>query len=530
MSPAVAVVAPDVRARLERLTRLPHVTFIAGLTFDPAGGFRLILPDGAHTSTIARLQEEIEARPGDPTLLLRLARLWNEQGDRAAAERALNRAAELYRRQGVEESTDPDLLTGYGEIRLALGQPREAEHWLRRAVQADPEQALARAALARALSARALFECVPSLAGLPPTDWASVLFSDRTPVHPEASHFAEARQQMNEAVGLTEEAVQRAGDRAETHRARAVVRTNRRLLEELLARSEAPAPRRAPLARALCHPDIQEALLRAAESTPDSPTAWGVLALHTTLASACAEGDCRSDAWLGRDLWNRLPDTARGTVQVALNRLEHLGQLDNPVPASAALGIRGLLQFLVLGDTAGGVSSLRRATALDPDNGQAWETLNFALAFSEQHEALLEVCRRRVEHRDTARNRLLLAKALERLRRFDDLLEETLLAQQLHPEDLWANLTLGAALLRVEPTAAARARALQALSKAGRLAGDRPDPELAVELLYQRGLWFALEGQAKTARQQFVRLLELAPGHPEATEALRLLDQWSRAD
>jgi TolA-binding protein len=57
------------------------------------------------------------------------------------------------------------------------------------------------------------------------------------------------------------------------------------------------------------------------------------------------------------------------------------------------------------------------------------------------------------------------------------------------------------------------------------LGGDAPPEEVAIELLYQRGLYFGLSGQHAVARAEFRRLLERVPGHPEATEAVEALEQ-----
>jgi tetratricopeptide (TPR) repeat protein len=216
-------------------------------------------------------------------------------------------------------------------------------------------------------------------------------------------------------------------------------------------------------------------------------------------------------------------------VRAALTELERVGQDAEPARASAALGVAGLLQFFLLGDDAGGLGSLRRAVALDPDNEGAWEALTFALAFAREYDELLQVSRQRVAHHDSPRNRLLLAKALEKNQQLDAMRLEAELLQARYSEDPLANLTLAAALLKVDRSETGRARALQHLGRASRRTGEKPPPELAVELLYQRGLWFALEGQIERARTQFRGVLELAPGHPDAATALHLLEQLGEA-
>ncbi len=518
-----AAVPTSARARLEQLTRLPQISFQTGLDFHPVRGHTLILPRRVPARVLEDLGRRLKESPDNPALYAELADHFNRTGDRRAREGFLARAAELYRQQGAEDSADPERLTAHAEVLRELGRLDEAERLLRRAVRAAPDHWRPHARLALLLSSRALglVQPVPP-AGSADSGLESLLNDPADP--PESARAEQARRLLAEALAAADRAVELGSDQAGAHRARATVRTNHRWLEARL--NPRPAPDEpAPLLRAVFHPDALPDLRRAVELAPEDPEALGSLALLEVVTSTTRPLTTTLGDLLNRELWPTLPDSTRARVRDALTELERLGQDAEPAHASAALGVAGLLQFFLLGDDAGGLSSLRRAVALDPDNEGAWEALTFALAFAREYDELLRVCRQRVEHHDSPRNRLLLTKALEKTRQLEAMRLEAELLQARYSEDPLAHLTLAAALLKVDHSETGRARALQHLGRASRRAGDKPPPELAVELLYQRGLWFALEGQIERARTQFRGVLELAPGHPDAAAALSLLEQ-----
>lgn len=520
-----AAVPASGRARIEQLTRLPQVSFTTGLSFHPIRGYTLMTAEGAQVRDIEELRRRLVGNASDAPLYAQLADRLAELGEGRLSDQALARAAELYRQQGAEDSQDADLVAGYAKVLQTQGRAAEAERLLRQAVQSAPDRWRPQALLAQVLAGTALRTIIPSEPGNPEMSWADSLLTGGAGFKPEPAAAEQARRLLAEALALADRAVQAGPDQAEAYTARAVVRASQRLLDTILAPADPAGEHRPRLSQALFHPQTLPDLRRAAELSAEDPQAWGCVAWLEVLAAACQLGDCAPEALLRRELWAVLPDHTRAAVRAVLARLERLGQDAEPRRASSALAVAGLLQFFLVGDVSGGQASLRRAVALDPSNGNAWETLTFALAFSRQFDALLEVCRQRIEHRDTPRNRLLLAKALEKNQQLDALLKEAETTQRQHPENLLANLTLGAALLKVDRTDLGRARALQYLAKATRLAGDKPPAELAAELLFQRGLWLALDGQIEKAREQFRRLLEIAPGHEEAMEALKAIEQ-----
>ncbi len=526
---ALAAVPTSARARLEQLTRLPQVGFGAGVEFHPLWGYRLVNPGTGSPRQIESLGRRLQENPGEVSLYVQLADLLAGTGNRRAGEALLARAAELSQRQGAEDTADAERLTAYAEVLLRLGRWDEAERTLRQAVQAAPEGWRPSAHLARLLSARALGQVWSAVAD-PRAGFGSEALQRGDfsgPVEPVAAEAA--RRLMTEAQTLAERAVSLGPEQAEAYRGRATVRANQRLLEARLTR-RGPENDPPPYLEAIFRSEALTDLRRAAALEPDAPEAHGCRALVEAIVGAGPPIAAGLNDLLNRRLWSALPEESRAAVRAALGQLERLGQSPDPRPASAALGTAGLVQFFLVEDTAGGLASLRRAVALDPDNDPAWEALTFALAFSREYAELLTVCRGRLEHRDTPRARLLLAKALEKNGQLEAMVAEAGELQRRFSQDALAHLTLAAALLKTDHSELGLARAQQHLGRAARLAGDRPAPELAVELLFQRGLWFALAGQLEQARTQFRGVLELVPEHPEASEALSLLDQFGAAE
>lgn len=523
--PATAAVPASTPERLQALTRLPQVAFTSGLNFDLARGYALVLAEGSQAREVELIQRELVGTAADAPRLARLARLFRELGQGALAAQTLARSVALYREQGAGESRDVTLLAGYADALQERGQREEAERVWRRAVQEAPADWRARAGLARLLVLLAMQSLVtPGQRG---AELPSLLeaMAGSGAERPGSAARETARRFMAEARAAAERAVEVTTNEPGPFLARGAVQTSQRFLEVVLGNPGTGEDAILRANAAIFHPEALPDLRQAARLAPRDVEAWGTLAMVEVLAEGFQRGVRSPEELFTRELWPTLPEGSRAAVRECLTRLEAIGQGDDPRPASAALGIQGLLQSFVLRDLAGGVQSLRQATGLDPANGNAWETLTFALAYSRQYPPMIAVCADRLKQRDTVRNRVLLAKAYERNDRLDAMLEEASAAQRRYPENLLANLTLGAALLRADRSEAGRARALQCLARATRLGGDAPPEEVATELCYQRGLYFGLSGQHAVARAEFRRLLERVPGHSEATEALGALEQ-----
>ena len=510
--------------RLQQLARLPQLSFNLGLSFTATDGFELLAGAQDPARAIEALRQRLADNPGDASQYARLGRLLATLYENPLSQRAYVQAAELYEQQGAAEGRDVARLVGYAEVLREQGKPDQAGRLLRRAVEVAPTNWLAHGSLARFLAWSAL----KSAAG--PAGTADLFLNPAT-FRPEAAFVEPARRLMDEARAAADRAVALGSRESGAFSGRAVVASLQRVLETLTAPAEAgavdAAERTMAINRAIFQRETLPDLWTAARLAGDDPDAWGCAALCELLAEAFQRGLQQMDALLTGEFWPVMPETTRARVRDAITRLQTLGDSPEPASAAAALTLLGTLQFFVLRDTVGGEASLRRATTVDPGFPGGWEALTFGLVMSKRFEALLEVCQARLKHADNLRNRVLLAKACEKNRQPTAMLAELERAQQRHPDALLANLALGAAWVKTGATEVERARALPFLARATQLAGEAPPREIALEVAFQRGLYFALSGQRSVARTHFRRMLELDPENAEATEALQALDQFA---
>ncbi len=522
--PASAAVPVNARRRLEQLLRLPEARLEVGLQYHPFLGPRLkppVVPPDLDPEELAR---QVAEHPQDPRLLLRWGVYCQLRLQPRTARQALTRAVEAFHQQGIEDAADPDRWLDYAGALRDLGQIAEAERALRRARDLAPEPWRPTLPLARLLSGRAVMTVVAGADPLAP-DLLALPAAAGPDAPPGPDQADRARRWQTEAETLLAAAQPPQAAPAEFYQSRALLAANRRWLEARLGTLESARPGDRRFLLALFHPDPRADLHRAAEQEPEDAAAWGRLALAEALGVGLLAGQPSPAECLRPELWREWPDASRTVLREALHRLDLLAEDPRPRRAALALGLAGLLQFFLVGNRTGGLSALRRAVVLDPANDLAWEVLTFALQELREAAERLAACRQRLAQHDSPRHRLLLARALEQQGQLETMLETAVAAQQRFGDNALANLTLAAAFLRTHRTETGRVLAQVYLSRAARHAGESPPPALAAELHFQRGLWFALSDQPASARREFQQMLELAPRHPEALEALRALDQ-----
>lgn len=513
--------------RLQQLTRLPRFSFNFGLSFRGTEGFELMVGTPDPTRELTALREALTGQTDDAPRFVRLGRVLDGLNEMAMAQRAYARAVELYERQGAADSREIAVLVGYADALRGQNQFAAAERLLRRAVEIAPEDWQPRPALARLLGLTAI-HALASLEGKPAgIDWAQLL-SDPAAVRLNAAGVEEAERRLAEAVQEAERGVKLGPQQADTFLARANVGTARRLASALRALTEAPedepAARIWAVNRAIFHRDALPDLWAAARLSPNNPQAWGCAVLLELMAEGLRQGLRGAEALLADNLWSRLPESSRVTVREALARLESMSEGREPAAAAAALTLLGWFQGFLLNDPTRGEATLRRALVLDAGHSSAWETLTALLVVARRMDALVEVCQARLERADTPHHRLMLVKAYEKAQQVPAMRREAEETQARYPEHFLANLTLAAALLKTGEEAA-RARAVQYLAKATQLAGESPPRDAALELWFQRGLYFGLSGQRAVARTHFRQLLEAGADPEEVREALQALDQ-----
>jgi tetratricopeptide (TPR) repeat protein len=507
------------KERLRRLARLPILSVRFTAALDPMRGFDLTWPRVEAAKQLAEVNQSLRGDASDAARYGRLAALYSELGEAPRSQAALKRALELYRQQGAGESDNGELMAGYGETLRLLGQYDEAQRVLRRAVKAAPKEWKCHAALGRCQASQGLAAVFAEAS--PPA--VSVLPLPLASLKPSSGQLEKAQKLIAEALEAHDRAVILAPDQPEVYVGRASAQGCRGWLQavaRLAGGEELDLPRQ--LAAVFCPAALSD-LEQAARRKPKDARAWGTLAFFEVFAASAAQGRASIEQVFGQQGWSGLPDQARAAVRQAVSRLEELSQSGEAPAAAAALELLGIIQQLFVADKPAAEASLRRAVELDPSRQQAWESLTALLVDSDRAQELLSLCETRLKHQDTARNRLLLAKALERLKQPERLLAQTQAALDRYPEDLNLTLARAAALMQTGddddlPPAS------QLLAKAQRLAQKAPGRDELENLLFLQGLLWGMTGRKDEARAVFNKLLELDKDNTEAQEALQALE------
>ncbi len=239
----------------------------------------------------------------------------------------------------------------------------------------------------------------------------------------------------------------------------------------------------------------------------------------------------------GDSLVDFLPAKSRDFVRWDMDRLEQLTKVpDKSVAAAAAEGLVYVLMITKKPEDMQTairnlfapekkdesrqkiVEYLRLAVRLDPSRERAWDMLTALLAEKGEMEEAAAVARKRLETKDNAHNRLLLAKVYADQGQFAKAAEQLRAGLKSEPKDLDCRLGLAAALLKRED-----ASSLQ-------MAGDELDRDEAqvkadksrgyqTSYLLLRGLHAALDDRPAPAKKYLKQVLQLDKGNTTVWKA-----------
>jgi tetratricopeptide (TPR) repeat protein len=186
-----------------------------------------------------------------------------------------------------------------------------------------------------------------------------------------------------------------------------------------------------------CTPDAVLDLKRAVELCPDdfrmiAATAW--IEWSYTLANLERQPSG------GHPAWDELPDATKRGLHEALGKLETLSHAPDKTQSAGALENLGTLK-LVMNDAQGAKTALRSAVVLEPARENAWGSLLVAAVSSGATPAeLVNISESLIKCNNSARNHLVLAKALVKANRLDDAKKEIQTAEDMEPRNVLTRL------------------------------------------------------------------------------------------
>jgi len=516
----VEAAAPETgKEKLRTLIRLPALHMQAGFGFGSVGGFKLLTERRDFPAEIAALRRQVAAAQADGALQFQLGKLLREAGDAPGAVAAFARAGELHRKRLETQPANGPLLTALAEALAETDKTAEAESKFREALRVAPKEWRGWFSFAAFASDQASVWLVGSLdrklAGV------EQLVAHLAKHRPSPEQVRRSQEWMREAKAAFDRAAELAPGEPEVFQRRGLNTGMAAFLANCIAwvSGESELPN---LAKNLYSAEAVPDFKKAARLAPQNYRVNAAALLFELGVNIFA----LPEAQRGGAMWNVLPEPARQSVGFGLSRLEQIAEGPDAREAAGAWEMLGLFQLWVQGDPRRAAASCRRAVALDPTRAQAWDAVIGLLAAAGNDEELLKACETRVRHRDTALNRLFLAKTYFRLQREEQAAEQVKLALQRAPDDYIAQLARAALLLR-------RPRDPAALNEAGRIlrqaqarreafakAGQEEEQvRLTItDLAILSAAYAAFEDDFTSARQLVKQVLAADPNHAYAKE------------
>jgi tetratricopeptide (TPR) repeat protein len=486
--------------KLRRLAKLPAVTFQSEWAFDSEHGFTFGANDAEAAAKIKALRKELQEKTDDADGYLKLGTLYEQARDIGNAHGAWSKAVDIYRQRLEAQPDDAALLAKLGSALDKSGRKEEAESVLRRAVRLQLKESQGWLALGTLLERQARDDVYGDTSWRPGGRGRGVL--PMAAVDLVSDHVTMAQKRLEEAGRCFDEAVTDAPKESEPLVRRAFYRGLRnRLLNSIRQASGEQKSTVEVLgdsfpAEALA--DLQEAC----RLSPKDYRLIGETALFEAYGASARTGGRGVD---GSFDWNRLPDVSQRSIRGEMTHLEDLAQDPDGSTGAGALEILGVLQGSLLHDIDGRVASLRRAVKLDPSRDGAWEMLASTLAHAGRYEELLSLCEDHLKQRDTARSRILLAKAYEKMKQWDDAEEQIVEALNQSPNDPTASLALAALLLRRSDDPDVLDEANGWLSRCDQVLAGQPSQQrnrqFVIDLTLTRSIYLALTDDVDSARQ-----------------------------
>lgn len=515
---ASGIQRPDTKTALRNLARLPRVEVRVSFDFDADRGFVAFRTSKDPTLALTDLRAKLIANPNDPRLILESAATRLDAGDQPASRRDLQRASEALRKRLDVEPGNTRLRLDLASALHGLGRQAETESILREAVKLNPRSVTNWIALSSFMEARA-WEVASGLSNWKGRRPYSELCRAVLRLEPNTETADRAARYLDESLTAAQESA-RLDDESAPAQHRLAVAIAAQDCFDLLRRRLGGRDFSAPLVDTLVFSSrALPALEKASALEPENPTRLATVLLWRGLAEA-ADQRIPVSEFSKRSLWDALSQDGKHKLEAGLEELDHFSGSSAEGLAAQALGV---LRFTLRNDFRGAADDLRNAIEFVPDSEQLWETLTATLIRAQDYFELVAVCEARVLVRSTPRNRLLLAKAHEKLGNFDRAESEITIALAANGNDFNSNLAMANILLRESTNDFVSPRVRQSLVAAERAIRGNATGQQLVDLALAQSIYHGLTDDLDRAREILKAALAYAKDHPEVTAALNAI-------
>ena len=509
-----AIPRPETKATLRSLARLPRMQPRFSLDFDADRGFAAFDTSRDPSIVATETREKLNGGPGDAKTYLEIATLRNAAND-ANAARDFQRAADGFRRRLENEPSNARLRIDLATALHGIGRASEAESLFREAIRMAPDSTN-QIAYSKFLEARAweIAADTSNWRGRRPYAELCWRMLQRRPSTETAERAARL---LNESLAAAREAVHLDHDSPQAQYRLAVAIASKDCFEAMRRRVLGKDSSTQPLENAIFAESALPALDKATQLDPDNPIRLATAILWRGLAQAAQKRITVRDS----GLWDSLPDTARHQIQNGIEALEHFSDSSKSGAAAEALGT---LRFVLQNDLRGAADDLRSAIGAIPDSEQLWETLSLVLTRAQDNFEYAAICEARVMIRPSARNRVLLAAAHERIGNHTRALQELNFAIALNSSDFSANVALAALLMRdSDDDDELSPRIRPALINAERAIRSNGNGAQLVDLALTQSIYHGLIDEPERAREILKAALAYDKDDPDIAAALNAL-------
>jgi len=508
--------------RLRKLLKFPAVSLDAAFTLNSEEGFSMLEAKADAPREIVEVRKQLKGDSSDAERYSRLGELYASSRDRKKADECYGKSAGLFRQLVASKPNDPELLSNFGRALWLANQNEEAESVLRRSIEIEPDRTSSWHALGHFLEAEAkrvlLGGAGSNRMQLQPDKLIVAIVQDR----PNAEQVARSRKLASEASGCFDKAVTISTNSSDAYLQRALHKSFDGFLQAIYDFVQNQKAEPDEILKGMFSLDCLGDFKKAAELSSTDYRPVVIAAFFEAFAYSAQAG--KSPRFTS-PVWDQLPDRAQNSIRNGITRLENLGTQADARKAAGALESLAVLQGFVVGDRTGAEASARRAVTLDPKREQSWDLLVGFLLAPEKQEELKNVCEERVHQKDSARNRVLLAKAYERLNQLGKAEQQIQLALRLDPNDFTANLCGAVLVMKRKSDGSGLGAAFRYLSKAEQVLKkeNRDLEQRYLQLALISSIYYGLGGETERARELLRGVLESDKNNQDARDIMSAL-------